>query len=275
MASSDGLQYRALYEYRKDREEDLALCPGDLLTVSKAGVLGLADYKEGAERSPQGWLNGFNERTKEWGDFPGTYVEYLGPVRLVAAALKARPRPVPPTPTGTPTSQLWGPAGQAEFAELRLPEQAPLIVMRLIEALEKQGINNECLYRAPPGSFSNPELKQALLTDASALDLDPFDGQTLAQALKWYLQELPCPVIYPEIYSELLYTAQDIRDREDPRDATCFNRGDQARLIPEGCPPEFCLVQFTVSQETNLPLLCRRVGCCYTGGRSAKQEANA
>uniref|UniRef100_A0A8D2LYV8 SH3 domain-containing protein n=1 Tax=Zonotrichia albicollis TaxID=44394 RepID=A0A8D2LYV8_ZONAL len=61
MASSDGLQYRALYEYQKDREEDLALCPGDVLTVSR--------------RNPQGWLHGVNERTKERGDFPGTYVE--------------------------------------------------------------------------------------------------------------------------------------------------------------------------------------------------------
>ncbi|XP_039341735.1 phosphatidylinositol 3-kinase regulatory subunit gamma isoform X1 [Mauremys reevesii] len=211
MASSDGLQYRALYEYKKGREEDLALCPGDLVTVSKAGLLGAADYKEGDERRPKGWLNGFNERTKERGDFPGTYVEYLGPVRIVPSALKARPRPVPPTPT----SQLWGPAGQAEVAELRLPEQAPLIVVRLIEALEKQGIDNEALYRAPPGSFSNPELKQALLTDAAAVDTDPFDGQTLAEALKWYLHELPCPVIHPAIYSELVYTAQESQSLEE------------------------------------------------------------
>ncbi|CAM2119141.1 unnamed protein product [Caretta caretta] len=180
MASSDGLQYRALYEYKKDREEDLALCPGDLVTVSKAGLLGTADYKEGDERSPKGWLNGFNERTKERGDFPGTYVEYLGPVRIVATALKARPRPVPPTPT----SQLWG-------------------------------IDNEALYRAPPGSFSNPELKQALLTDAAAVDMDPFDGQTLAEALKWYLHDLPCPVIHPAIYSELIYTAQETQSLEE------------------------------------------------------------
>lgn len=107
MTSVDGLQYRAIYEYKKDREEDLALYPGDLLTVSKTGLL-CVDSKEGDERNLQGWLNGFNERTKEWGDFPCTFVEYLGPVMLVAATSKSRSRPLPPTPTGTSSSHLWG-----------------------------------------------------------------------------------------------------------------------------------------------------------------------
>lgn len=106
MASSDGLQYRALYEYQKDREEDLALCPGDVLTVSRAGLLSSPNYKDGDERNPQGWLHGVNERTKERGDFPGTYVEYLGPTRIATTATKARPRPLPLPPAGTPTP--WG-----------------------------------------------------------------------------------------------------------------------------------------------------------------------
>lgn len=106
MASSDGLQYRALYEYQKDREEDLALCPGDVLTVSRAGLLSSPNYKDGDERNPQGWLHGVNERTKERGDFPGTYVEYLGPARIAATATKARPRPLPLPPAGSPTP--WG-----------------------------------------------------------------------------------------------------------------------------------------------------------------------
>ncbi|XP_075792013.1 phosphatidylinositol 3-kinase regulatory subunit gamma isoform X2 [Pelodiscus sinensis] len=105
--------------------------------------------------------------------------------------------------------------GQAEAAELRLPDQAPLIVTRLIEALEKQGIDNEALYRAPSGAFSNPELKQALLTDAAAVDMAQFDGQTLAEALKWYLHELPCPVIPPAIYSDLVHTAQETQSLEE------------------------------------------------------------
>lgn len=110
MASSDGLQYRALYEYKKDRDEDLALCPGDVLTVSRAGLLSSPDYKDGDERNPQGWLHGLNERTKERGDFPGTYVEYLGPTRIVTTTTKAKPRPLPPPPAGTPVpwGECWG-----------------------------------------------------------------------------------------------------------------------------------------------------------------------
>ncbi|XP_034979167.2 phosphatidylinositol 3-kinase regulatory subunit gamma isoform X1 [Zootoca vivipara] len=225
MASVDGLQYRALYEYKKDREEDLSLCPGDLLTVNRAGHA-CVDYKEGDERNPQGWLNGFNERTKEWGDFPGTYVEYLGPVRIVAATPKSRPRPLPPMPTGAPSSHLWGPPGQMEFVDwLNLPEQALLVVKRLVEALEKEGLDNEALYRSPPSSFCDAQLKQHLLTDLGSVDLDQFDGQTLGEMLRHYLQELPCPVIHPATYSELLYIVQETQSPEE-----C---GQQIKLILE------------------------------------------
>ncbi|KFV68525.1 Phosphatidylinositol 3-kinase regulatory subunit alpha, partial [Dryobates pubescens] len=227
--SSDGLQYRALYEYKKDREEDLALCPGDVLTVSRAGLLSSPDYKDGDERSPQGWLHGFNERTKERGDFPGTYVEYLGPTRIVTAATKARPRPLPPPPAGTPTP--WGHPGQAELAEHpTLPEQALPTVARLIEALEKQGLDSEMLYRSTPGVLGDAELKQALLADASAVDMDLYDAQTLAEALKWYLQELPSPLVPPALYNDLVHMAQ-----EPPGLEECGQRA-RALLAPPALP---------------------------------------
>ncbi|NXT38481.1 P85A kinase, partial [Pelecanoides urinatrix] len=225
--SSDGLQYRALYEYQKDPEEDLTLCPGDVLTVSRAGLLSGPDYKDGDERSPQGWLHGLNERTKERGDFPSTYVEHLGPTR-VTAATKARPRPLPPPPTGTPTP--WGLPGQAELTEHpTLPEQALPTVTRLIEALEKQGTGIRVSaperqhhgLRAPAGS---------LPADASAVDMDLYDAQTLADALKWYLQELPSPLIPPALYSDLVHMAQETPGLEE-----C---GQQARalLAPPALP---------------------------------------
>ncbi|KAM6199240.1 phosphatidylinositol 3-kinase regulatory subunit gamma isoform 2-T2 [Sarcoramphus papa] len=228
MASSDGLQYRALYEYQKDREEDLELCPGDVLTVSRAGLLSGPDYKDGDERSPQGWLHGLNERTKERGDFPGTYVEYLGPARIVTAA-KARPRPLPPPPAGTPTH--WGLPGQAELTEHpTLPEQALPTVARLIEALEKQGLDTEVLYRSAPGALGDAELKQALLADASAVDMDLYDAQTLAEALKWYLQELPSPLVPPALYSDLVHMAQETLGLEE-----CGQRA-RALLAPPALP---------------------------------------
>ncbi|NXW55483.1 P85A kinase, partial [Eurystomus gularis] len=223
--SSDGLQYRALYEYQKDREEDLALCPGDLLTVSRAGLLSSPDYKDGDERSPQGWLHGLNERTKERGNFPGTYVEYLGPTRIATATTKARPRPLPPPPAGTPTP--WGLSGQAELAEHpSLPEQALPTVARLIEALEKQAPCSElegqcCGLRAPAGS---------LPADSSAVDMDLYDAQTLGEALKWYLQELPSPLIPPALYSDLVHMAQETPGLEE-----CGQRA-RSLLAPPALP---------------------------------------
>ncbi|NXE72509.1 P85A kinase, partial [Cochlearius cochlearius] len=230
--SSDGLQYRALYEYQKDREEDLALCPGDVLTVSRAGLLSSPDYKDGDERSPQGWLHGLNERTKERGDFPGTYVEYLGPTRIVTAATKARPRPLPPPPSGTPTP--WGLPGQAELTEQStLPEQALSTVARLIEALEKQGMGSRGIRRASMAEEQHHGLRApsgSLPADASAVDMDLYDAQTLAEALKWYLQELPSPLIPPALYSDLVHMAQETPGLEE-----CGQRA-RALLAPPALP---------------------------------------
>ncbi|NWI32914.1 P85A kinase, partial [Sula dactylatra] len=223
--SSDGLQYRALYEYQKDREEDLALCPGDVLTVSRAGLLSGPDCKDGDERSPQGWLHGINERTKERGDFPGTYVEYLGAARIVATTAKARPRPLPPPPAGTPTP--WGLPGQAELTEHpTLPEQALPTVARLIEALEKQGTSSRGV--RPQGICGAPTGSPP--ADASAIDMDLYDAQTLAEALKWYLQELPSPLIPPALYSDLVHMAQETPGLEE-----CGQRA-RALLAPPALP---------------------------------------
>ncbi|NXJ88510.1 P85A kinase, partial [Corythaixoides concolor] len=231
--SSDGLQYRALYEYQKVREEDLALCPGDVVTVSRAGLLSSPDYKDGDEHSPQGWLHGLNERTKECGDFPGTYVEYLGPTRIVAAATKARPRPLPAPPAGTPMP--WGVPGQAELPEHpTLPEQALPTVARFIEALEKQGMGSHSVgpqegqhhgLRAPAGYHP-----ASLPADASAVDMDLYDAQTLSEALKWYLQELPSPLIPPTLYSDLVHMAQETQGLEE-----CGQRA-RALLAPPALP---------------------------------------
>uniref|UniRef100_A0AAY5EMU4 Phosphatidylinositol 3-kinase regulatory subunit gamma n=1 Tax=Electrophorus electricus TaxID=8005 RepID=A0AAY5EMU4_ELEEL len=97
--SSDSFQYRALFEYKRERGDDISLQAGDLLTVSKLAIL-TPDYQDGDEKDPKGWLHGTNERTKEKGDFPGTFVEYVGVVRVGLPAGKPCPRPVPPTPVG-------------------------------------------------------------------------------------------------------------------------------------------------------------------------------
>ncbi|XP_041133091.1 phosphatidylinositol 3-kinase regulatory subunit gamma-like isoform X3 [Polyodon spathula] len=165
MCSEAGFRYRALFDYKKGRGDDISLQPGDILTVNKAALL-TADYQEGDERSPGGWLIGTNERTKDNGDFPGTYVEYVGPVRVVPTNPKNRPRPVPTTPVGTSApgpSQAGSSLGQADLpGPLTLPDQAPVVVMRIIEALERPGGEGESLYLSPPGSSCSTELQQTL-----------------------------------------------------------------------------------------------------------------
>ncbi|XP_067893189.1 phosphoinositide-3-kinase, regulatory subunit 3b (gamma) isoform X2 [Heterodontus francisci] len=188
---TEGFQYRALFEYKKEREEDINLLPGDVLTVSKSLLL-TANYQEGDEKNPKGWLNGVNERNKDKGDFPGTYVEFVGPVRIVPPTPKPRPRPVPPTPggaSGASSAPTYVPSGLELTELLTLPDQAPQIVMKLIEALEKQ--------------------------DMAAVDIDQYDIHIIADALKHYLRGLPSPVIPPAIYSELVYTAQEIQNLDE------------------------------------------------------------
>lgn len=99
--SAEGYQYRALYDYKKEREEDIDLHVGDILLVSKGALVALG-YTDGLEQRPDdiGWLPGFNETTQEKGDFPGTYVEYIGKKWISPPTPKPRPlRPLPVAPS--------------------------------------------------------------------------------------------------------------------------------------------------------------------------------
>ncbi|XP_038570937.1 phosphoinositide-3-kinase, regulatory subunit 3b (gamma) isoform X2 [Micropterus salmoides] len=177
------------------------------------------DYQDGDERSPKGWLHGTNERTKEKGDFPGTFVEYVGIMRVSPPAAKSWPRPVPPTPVGAQTAVGAQPPGAAAASGVEaepLSETAPVVVLKLIEAIEKHGLNSESLYQAPPVASSGPaELQQALDSDPVSVDLDQYDVGSLTDALRGFLQDLPAPVIPATVYSELVYTAQETQSVEE------------------------------------------------------------
>uniref|UniRef100_A0A671KU34 Phosphatidylinositol 3-kinase regulatory subunit gamma n=1 Tax=Sinocyclocheilus anshuiensis TaxID=1608454 RepID=A0A671KU34_9TELE len=209
--SSDSFQYRALFEYKQERGDDISLQPGDLLTVSKMALL-TSDYQEGDEKCPKGWLHGTNERTKEKGNFPGTFVEYVGVVRTGLTSGKPWPRPVPPTPVGPQppvAAASEGPCGKGDVVEqCALPDQTPAVVLRLSEALERLDWENEPLYRSGQTSTGSPELLQALETDPAAVDFEEYELSTLADTLKSYIQDLPCLLIPAVVYSELVYTAQ-------------------------------------------------------------------
>ncbi|MEQ2298090.1 Phosphatidylinositol 3-kinase regulatory subunit alpha [Ameca splendens] len=63
--SSEGFQYRALYDYKKEREEDIDLHVGDMLLVTKGALLSLGCSNGDEERPSEiGWLPGVNETTQ-------------------------------------------------------------------------------------------------------------------------------------------------------------------------------------------------------------------
>ncbi|NWR38520.1 P85B kinase, partial [Tachuris rubrigastra] len=218
MGSTDGFQYRALYPYRKEREEDIDLLPGDILVVSK-GALQSLGFKDGDEQTPNqiGWILGVNERTKQKGDFPGTYVEYVGPVKISVPSHRPRvQRPLPATPgasgcrlpealeQGSPLLDL-----QEQFSP---PEIAPPLLVKLVEAIEKKGLDSEMLYRT-----SGSELRQALRTDWTLGDLEPLDVHSLGEALRGYLQDLPSPVVPVSVHGDILRILQEIPQPENCR----------------------------------------------------------
>uniref|UniRef100_A0A4W3HB86 Phosphoinositide-3-kinase, regulatory subunit 2 (beta) n=1 Tax=Callorhinchus milii TaxID=7868 RepID=A0A4W3HB86_CALMI len=85
------------------------------------------------------------------------------------------------------------------------PDVVSPILVKLIEAIEKKG--NEALYRTS-GSPAGWELQESLHSDANSTDIERFDLQSLTDALKGYLQDLPNPVLPVSVYNELLYSVQ-------------------------------------------------------------------
>uniref|UniRef100_A0A6Q2YVU4 Phosphoinositide-3-kinase, regulatory subunit 2 (beta) n=1 Tax=Esox lucius TaxID=8010 RepID=A0A6Q2YVU4_ESOLU len=138
----EGFQFRALYVYNRDLEEDLDLQPGDILTVSKASLASLG-LKDGDEEHParMGWIVGINERTKQRGDFPGTYVQYVGTVKMFVMPnqpRQQRPLPAVPRPQPPPSQQ-----GTSTLRDFFLPfsslENIPPTLVKLVEAIERKG----------------------------------------------------------------------------------------------------------------------------------------
>ncbi|MBN3302982.1 P85A kinase, partial [Amia calva] len=205
--ATEGFQYRALYVYNKDWEEDIDLQPGDLLIVNKASLLSLG-FKEGDEEHPErlGWMVGVNERTKQRGDFPGTYVQYIGPIKMSLPPNQPRfqrPLPAAPRPEPPPVHQAISILDLKE--QFAPPESAPPIMVKLVEAIEKKGLDSETLYRT---SVSSAGFDHRLSLELSTGNVGQFDIQVLTEALKGYLQALPTPVIPASVYPDLQTTLQ-------------------------------------------------------------------
>uniref|UniRef100_A0A3Q3L5P1 Phosphatidylinositol 3-kinase regulatory subunit alpha n=1 Tax=Mastacembelus armatus TaxID=205130 RepID=A0A3Q3L5P1_9TELE len=217
--SAEGYQYRALYDYMKEREEDINLHVGDMLLVSKGALVALG-YTDGLEQRPDeiGWLPGFNETTQEKGDFPGTYVEYIGKKWISPPTPKPRPiRPLPVAP-GSFRSETDSDSEQG-FCLLDLTEQfslpdiAPPMLARLLEAIEKKGLDNPTLYRTFTAG-AGLEVRYFDF-DAPSADVEQLELPVLCDGLRRYLQDLPQPIIHTAIYAQMVLTAKEVVNPEE------------------------------------------------------------
>uniref|UniRef100_A0A3P8XTC3 Phosphatidylinositol 3-kinase regulatory subunit alpha n=1 Tax=Esox lucius TaxID=8010 RepID=A0A3P8XTC3_ESOLU len=219
--AAEGYQYRALYDYKKEREEDIDLHVGDILTVTKGALVALG-YNDGLEERPEdiGWLPGFNETTQEKGDFPGTYVEFIGKKRISPPTPKPRPpRPLPVAP-GSSKADSGDEQALLDLTEqFAPPETAPPMLARLLEAIERKGMCTSVARKHCSSSLRTGKVSDivcvCVCSDPPSPDLDQMDLQMLCDGLRRYLQDLPQPVIPVVIYAQLVHTAQEVQNPEE------------------------------------------------------------
>ncbi|XP_060546650.1 phosphatidylinositol 3-kinase regulatory subunit alpha isoform X3 [Pantherophis guttatus] len=217
--SAEGYQYKALYDYKKEREEDIDLHLGDVLTVNKGTLVALG-FSDGEEGKPEeiGWLNGYNEMTGERGDFPGTYVEYIGRKKISPPTPK--PRPVRPLPMAPSPARVGTESDQSVFTlsdlceQFSPPENAPPLLVKLVEAIERKGLECSSLYKSQ-GLSSSVELRQIIECEASSVDFEGIELHILTDALKRYFLDLPNPVIPASVYNEMISVAQELQNSEE------------------------------------------------------------
>ncbi|KAM6965656.1 phosphatidylinositol 3-kinase regulatory subunit alpha-like isoform 2-T2 [Aplochiton taeniatus] len=208
--SSEGFQYKALYDYKKEREEDINLHVGDILVVSKGALLALG-CPNGAEERPAeiGWLPGINETTQEKGDFPGTYVEFVGRKRMSPPT----PKPRPPRPPSSASGSIRGDSESEGFMLPDLPDQfgppdmGPPILIRILEAIENKGLESPGLYRNLGGGLDSRQLADS--------DLEQLEVQTLSEGVLRYLQDLPGPVLPSTLQADMVQAVQEVKDPEE------------------------------------------------------------
>ncbi|XP_068726075.1 phosphatidylinositol 3-kinase regulatory subunit alpha-like [Montipora capricornis] len=77
-------QFRALHSFEPRDPREIAIQVEDVMIVAKP----VPDYSN--------WLTGENMRTREWGEFPGNYVEYIGDIDDYPSAENIVQPPLPP-----------------------------------------------------------------------------------------------------------------------------------------------------------------------------------
>nr|XP_033785789.1 phosphatidylinositol 3-kinase regulatory subunit alpha isoform X2 [Geotrypetes seraphini] len=110
--------------------------------------------------------------------------------------------------TGSPAFAL--PDLSEQFSPL---DSAPPILIKLLEAIEKKGVESSTLYRSQ-GSSSVTELRQILESDFGSVDFEQLDVQVLSDALNRFLLDIPNPIIPASVYSDIS-TAQEVQNPEE------------------------------------------------------------
>uniref|UniRef100_A0A3P8NWK4 Phosphatidylinositol 3-kinase regulatory subunit alpha n=1 Tax=Astatotilapia calliptera TaxID=8154 RepID=A0A3P8NWK4_ASTCA len=204
---SEGFQYRALYDYKKEREEDIDLHVGDVLLVTKGALLALG-CTNGAEERPSeiGWLPGFNETTQEKGDFPGTYVEFVGRKRMSPPTPKPRPPRPPSAASVRADSESEGLVLPDLPEQFGPPDTAPPLLSRLMEAIETKGRVFTCELQ------NNCIVKSLLKLMCLFSDLEQLEAPSLCDGVVRFLQDLPGPVLPASLQADMIHAVRDLEE---------------------------------------------------------------
>uniref|UniRef100_A0A671SWE4 Phosphatidylinositol 3-kinase regulatory subunit alpha-like n=1 Tax=Sinocyclocheilus anshuiensis TaxID=1608454 RepID=A0A671SWE4_9TELE len=94
------------------------------------------------------------------------------------------------------------------------PEVAPPVLLKLLEAIERKGLDNPTLYRNFTAG-GGLDVRQCFDSDPASVDLDQMDLQMLCDGLRRYLQDLPQPVVPSVVYSEMIRIAQEVQGTDE------------------------------------------------------------
>ncbi|XP_068106160.1 phosphatidylinositol 3-kinase regulatory subunit alpha isoform X2 [Hyperolius riggenbachi] len=139
------------------------------------------------------------------------------------------------------------------------PEAAPPILVKLVETIEKKGLESPTLYRSQSNS-SVSELRQIIDCDAAAAEFDHLDLPTVCDALKRFLLDLPNPVIPAVTYNEMLSAVRESLNSDDY--AQLLRKIIQSASVPHQywLTLQYLLRHFfQVCQSTNKNLLTAKI----------------
>uniref|UniRef100_A0A8C9QYZ1 Phosphoinositide-3-kinase, regulatory subunit 1 (alpha) n=1 Tax=Scleropages formosus TaxID=113540 RepID=A0A8C9QYZ1_SCLFO len=106
--------------------------------------------------------------------------------------------------------ETWSATLQDLTEQFAPPEMAPFMLVKLLEAIEKKGLECPTLYRTFTAG-NGLDVRQY----SPCAELDQLDLQVLCDGLRRYLLDLPHPVVHTSIYSEMVDVVQEVQNPEE------------------------------------------------------------